>query len=1047
MARVYSSGFELQSLTVDGKEWDGFFQIDTGAAPGTISTSIKHSGAASNHVTGNIPANASTNFARGVFQDTHLGTTNKKMWIRAYVLFESFPSDLCSVIAIGDSAIVQNAILAITSGGQLQYYYNADPAGFVAVSPLSAVLNLHQWYRCEISLDTTTATSWTGEFRLDGTTISSFSGINGGGSFECVNVQAIVCPFLSGALITGVDVYYDDIAANDGNGSTQNSWPGAGSIVHLKPNATGDNNQWLKQTGAAADANNFQSVDELTPDDATTYLRRTTSSTPIDDYNVESSASAGIGANDNIKLVQVGCRVGSTSNTITNRTGKLRIKGQSGGTVQEGSVVGWNTTVWATHQVLAAGILGGPYTLTAYTNPQGSVAWTPAALDTMQIGMQAAAASLNEIRCSTLWALVEYNTATNVAIFPTSSLVASTKWLVVALSQFGATSSLILNALEYGVASASLPSTAVVSVDAKVYKPTSAVLPGTTSVLVDIDAILLASAVLPGTINLMVNAKFPNITTAELSLSSTLSFSTKANVAVFATLPGDSSLLLNTKQYFVTAAKLPGDSSLTLNESLSIIARATLPSTSDLSFATIQSYTSYVFNLAAASTWQAATIQLFNAGSFALAVSSSLRVDTIPKFSSSMVLAASSDLRLDTLQKWNSIAILEATSNIQSNASQKLLISSVIPASGSVLATARQNWRSVAILAATSSLDVASAKFVPVTSVVSASSSLTADTRWYAVAVATLAATSSWVAQSVNVFQIVATLPAGSAVLVNTRQYIPVIVVLTATSSLATDIQRYIPALSVWPVGSSLSAGSLRYVPTVAVLANDSSLAVANKVYFAASAVLACSTSWTVITTQTLKHIATAELPMSSAWVANARRFTPADIALPLTSDLNVRAGLLLPMSATLSGVSTLGAGTIPKERNISASLVGATTLLAKAMVLWKAQSDYTLSSDLSLATVQRWNSKSKFDIISSVQVALIQKMFETSKLALTSKFIARPIIFGKAQSNFIMLSTLRANSVVHLIKDHAKTHKHLRGDIERMPLKAGLNEELEEVP
>jgi len=348
MARVFSSGFELQSVVLASFAF-GEFDAAYSSPPGTISTSIKRSGDASFRISGSISGTS-----LGIIQDTHNGTSNKKMWLRAYVLFEAFPSAEVSVIGIGDNNISSIIIASITSSGQMQFNW-VDSGGTVhqAGSPSSA-LNLHQWYRLEISGDVTTSTAWSGEMRIDGSTIATFSGANGGSS-ACASIHFFAATPAAGGSASGIDQYYDDIACNDASGSVQNSWPGDGKIVHLHPDAAGDNNAWRTgPTDAAGTTNNFTFVDEINPDNATGYVKRSTSATPIDDYNCELSSSQDIGASDIITLVQVGCRIGANSNTSTNRAVNLRIKGQSGGTVQTSpSALNWAINGWGNHQVFS----------------------------------------------------------------------------------------------------------------------------------------------------------------------------------------------------------------------------------------------------------------------------------------------------------------------------------------------------------------------------------------------------------------------------------------------------------------------------------------------------------------------------------------------------------------------------------------------------------------------------------------------------------------------------------------------------------------------
>jgi hypothetical protein len=200
------------------------------------------------------------------------------------------------------------------------------------------------------------------------------------------------------------DLYFDDFAVNQGTGSFQTSYPGQGNIVYLHPNAAGDNNTWETSAGGAGSATNYQAVDEVTPDDATTYLKRITTTIKVDDYNVTDSSTAGIDPYDSISLVQVGMRAKATSATASNdRNILLRIKKTTSGTVSKSGNTDFSSTSYVTHSDPVPKI----YQLNAYTDPD-SATWTTSTLDTMQIGMENQTSVTTEVDVSKLWAMVEY---------------------------------------------------------------------------------------------------------------------------------------------------------------------------------------------------------------------------------------------------------------------------------------------------------------------------------------------------------------------------------------------------------------------------------------------------------------------------------------------------------------------------------------------------------------------------------------------------------------------------------------------------------------
>jgi hypothetical protein len=191
-------------------------------------------------------------------------------------------------------------------------------------------------------------------------------------------------------------IYFDDMAANDTSGSYQNSWPGEGKIVHLYPNAVGD----VDNTNSTP--NGYLDVDEKpTPDDATSYsvFDATNDSLLV---NTEDSSAAGINSYDNISLVQVGYRhrdsVSSGSSIFI-----PKIESQASGTLLSGTSLGDPDTTWYTN----GGAYPRVYKLTSYVNPQAGGVWTPALLNSMQIGGTATDAS-PAVWLSSMWALVEY---------------------------------------------------------------------------------------------------------------------------------------------------------------------------------------------------------------------------------------------------------------------------------------------------------------------------------------------------------------------------------------------------------------------------------------------------------------------------------------------------------------------------------------------------------------------------------------------------------------------------------------------------------------
>ena len=387
MSRLWSYGAELQS-TVAGTEADTF----TGTT--SISTAVKRSGAAS------LRCNPTA--GTGFVSHTYRAASTVRTFFRAYVRFDTLPSADCALLANSDLSSNFPSIWYKASGTCFQ----GKDGTPMFVGSTSGAITTGVWYRLE--LDFNDASGDLMNIYIDGTQICT--NVNGGdlGGSGAIRF-GIISPSVT------ADAYFDDVAVNDSIGSVQTGLPGAGSIVHLYPNAAGDANGWATAVGGTAGAaNNFTRVAEVSPDDITTYNQTTvTGTTTIDDFNVTDAATAGIGAGDTITLVQVGHRHGSSATTTASVV--TRLKGQAAGTLLESASLPVNINGWRTH----ANAVPKTHRITAYVNPQGSVAWTVSAINSMQIGYRGNVSQTAVRRMSSIWALVEYVPASTTHVSQT----------------------------------------------------------------------------------------------------------------------------------------------------------------------------------------------------------------------------------------------------------------------------------------------------------------------------------------------------------------------------------------------------------------------------------------------------------------------------------------------------------------------------------------------------------------------------------------------------------------------------------------------------
>lgn len=371
MARLWQSGAELNSTTTD-------VEVSTNSGTISISSTTVRSGT----YAWRANPSAGTGFYRQVIFATDQSI---KGLFRVYLNIASLPGATTRLLSFATAANAPLARIDITSGGLLQLRNSNN----VQVGSNSSALNTGQWYMIDLVLD---ASSNPGslEGRIDGTSFAS--GAN--------SSQGSWSRILWGAITTVTcDFFFDDAAMNDTSGSFQNSYPGSGKIIHLRPSAAGDANGFTTQTGGTAGAaNNYTRVDEVTPDDATTF--NGASLLNLEDlYNVDNS---GIGSGDTVNVVMVGGRFRNNVADATSQV-KFEVEKTSGGTKTQSATIVPNSTTWRTNAIAAP----FNYPITTYQDPD-SAAWTQSTLDSMQIGMIMGLIGVNRVDVTMVWACVDY---------------------------------------------------------------------------------------------------------------------------------------------------------------------------------------------------------------------------------------------------------------------------------------------------------------------------------------------------------------------------------------------------------------------------------------------------------------------------------------------------------------------------------------------------------------------------------------------------------------------------------------------------------------
>lgn len=369
MARLQSIGFELNSAT-DGVEEKDFGNVIIG----TTNVRSGNYAARDNDAIG-------TNYLLGQVYSANQARIG---FLRVYLYIVSAPSadSLIMGFALTNGTYIGGISLKTDRTLQLKARNESN------IGSVSSALALNTWHMLELAYDATSATD-TLEGKLDGTSFASGNNSSNGdwGGY-----------YIAGFSNSSArDLWFDDLALNDDTGSFQNSWPGEGSIIHLRPNAEGDTVDWSNGVSST----NWENVDEVTPDDAST-VNTSTNLNDIDEYNLDATPAA-INSDDTINCVQVGLRIGNSASATHGYT--PRIKAAASGTVEEGTEITITNSTFVTHSPSVPKI----YNLTLYDLPGASTTpWTKADLDTAQIGVKHTTDAAFNAQVSTMWLLVDY---------------------------------------------------------------------------------------------------------------------------------------------------------------------------------------------------------------------------------------------------------------------------------------------------------------------------------------------------------------------------------------------------------------------------------------------------------------------------------------------------------------------------------------------------------------------------------------------------------------------------------------------------------------
>lgn len=303
MARLVTSGFEVGSPATFSVAGEGEGITSSGTL--TLSGSARSGTQA-------LSCAAASSYVQWAFT----GATARDYYARCYLNISANPSASVQVLSIRTGAAGQIAFIRLNTDGTLTLHDSAAAQVGSASSALGA-----STYSCiELRVNVPAAGNGTVQARLNyvdfvAATAASV-GTTAPGQLRVGN---------DAANTPGVTLLFDDVALNDSTtGGVQTAFPGAGSVIILKPISDNARTGWTAGAGGTTNlwdaVNNVPPVGVASASQTDTSQVKDTALSATDNYdaNVQSYTTGGIAANDAIRLTCGVFNVAAASNATTN---------------------------------------------------------------------------------------------------------------------------------------------------------------------------------------------------------------------------------------------------------------------------------------------------------------------------------------------------------------------------------------------------------------------------------------------------------------------------------------------------------------------------------------------------------------------------------------------------------------------------------------------------------------------------------------------------------------------------------------------------------
>jgi YD repeat-containing protein len=383
--RIFSSGFELGTVSAGEYEWAGATTLPT-----LTTTDVR---------TGTYALTVDTSSNREGMEKSIASVP--EVYARCYFRFASFPNVESSIMAISAAAsTTEIARITIDASGVVRL---RDEDAGVDLGPM---LNTGSYYRLELHVNAGAAAgSDVAELRVDGVDEAVLTGRD----YATNPASWVIGRNLNAEGANSGTWNIDDCGLNDTAGVSddihnENTWPGDGRIVHLRPNGNGDADAGSLSSGGSVGCSTGEARWGclVTTDDGNTWVGLDGNTSTVD-VAVDDLA---LPANTQVQFVAVGIRFTCESTNPCNHI--AGVKSQAGGTVASTTtpitLSSGQSNIFFSHHDDPPRL----YRLTQYKDPQNTtLRWTDATLDTMQLRV-ATTDGNPDTNVTAVWALVEY---------------------------------------------------------------------------------------------------------------------------------------------------------------------------------------------------------------------------------------------------------------------------------------------------------------------------------------------------------------------------------------------------------------------------------------------------------------------------------------------------------------------------------------------------------------------------------------------------------------------------------------------------------------